>query len=93
MHEIVMFIYRHALLMLKPWSDAVIETIIDPQLTSDGFQIIALAGGPYYVGMKESRGTIFVLVNCPTTSFSSMAHDQKTARLFYDKVVDDLLAS
>jgi len=91
--RIVRFIYEHALSMIKPWDNVVIEAITVSQLTSDGFQIVAPTYPEYRVGMKEFEGTIFVSVHNPGINYSSMADDQKEARAIYDEMVDALLAT
>jgi hypothetical protein len=93
MQDIVRFIYRHALSMIEPWDDAVLETLIAPRLTDDGFEIVAPADPGHYVGMRDFMGTIFVLVRGPMGHYTSMAHDQKRARTLYDETVKALLAA
>lgn len=93
MKKIVRFIYESALSMIEPWDDEILEAITRPLLTNDGFQIVAPPDSQHYVGMREYRGTIFVSVHASGVNYSSIAHDQKLARSFYDKVVNDLLVA
>ena len=93
--KITRFIYEHALSMIKPWDDAILEVMNVPQLTSDGFRITSSLDPEYYVGMKESGSVIFVNVHCPGINYSSMAHPyaQQEANVFYNEMVDALLAA
>ena len=90
--EVVHFIYAHALSMIEPWNDAVLETVTVLQLGNYGFRIVSFSDPDYYVEMKEIKGTIFVSVHGLQVDYSSMAHDQKKARIIYDEIVDALLA-
>ena len=98
LNEIVRYIYEHSLGMFEPWEDAILELVIQPELTSDGFKIIAPAAPNFWVGMKKYKGTIFVQVherdcNGVGATFESMASNQVFALAIYDQVVDTLLAA
>lgn len=91
--EIVRYIYYvHALGMMNHWDEAVFLTMTVPELTSDGFRIVATSAPRYWVGMKEFKHTIFVIVHEPYSNFASMAMDQDKARAIYNQMLDVLTA-
>lgn len=91
--KIVRFIYEHALGMIDPWDNAILEMVTKTELTNDGFRIVAPDAPEFWVGMKEFRGTIFVQVHNPMSNYGSMARDQKRAWAIYNQMVDALLAA
>lgn len=92
-YEIVRYIYEHALSMIEPWDDDIIELVSKPELTNDGFRITAPEAPEYWVGMKEFQGTIFIQVHELRSNYSSMARNQEKAKAIYNRVVDALLAA
>lgn len=89
--EVVRFIYEHAMEMID-WDMAMLRSMTKTELTTDGFRIVSSSNPEYWVGMKEKRGTIFVVVHEPYVNYQTMVspHVQEKAKTIFDQMVEEL---
>jgi len=90
-NSIVRWLYDH---FPCEWDGMVLDSIVETELTSDGFKITSITYPEYWVEMEERRGSFFVSVCEPHCHYQSLAHGRthETKAIYY-QVVDGLLAA